>query len=121
MNRFALDSHGFSLQGASPAPLLGAIAPGELCRTGGAKLHLGCDLQCPKLEPVCFKAPQAPPACLGRSTEALCHQPDRTSRSTGASLDLSRSKKMANYPHVHCTRGGYFWMSSFCTVSSDPL
>lgn len=41
MNRFALDSYGFSLQGASPAPLLGAIAPGELCRTGGGKAAFG--------------------------------------------------------------------------------
>ena len=41
MNRFALDSHGFSLQGASPAPLLGAIAPVDLCRTGVGKAAFG--------------------------------------------------------------------------------
>lgn len=71
---------------------------------------MGCDLHVlswSRSGGFCLEAPQAPPARLGGSTEALCYQPDCTACSTGASLDLNWSKKMANYPRGYSSL--YTW------------
>lgn len=106
MNRFALDCHGFSLQGESWAQ------PGLLeqqfwvshARRAVAKLHLGFDLDVLSLESVSRLQPRGPsssPAGLGKSAEVLCCKHACTARTVRANLDPSWSKKMANYSQCH--------------------
>lgn len=69
-----------------------------------AKRHLGFELDILSLESgsrLLLRGPSSSPARLGESTEALCYRPDYTAHSVSADLDLSRSKKMANYSQCH--------------------
>lgn len=105
MNRFALDCQGFS-KGRAGHSLRSWKQQFWVSRAGRAvaKMHLGFDLDVLSLELVSrllLRGPSSSPARLGESTEALCYKPDCTAHSVRANLDLSWSKKMANYSQCH--------------------
>lgn len=69
-----------------------------------ANLHLGFDPDVLSLELVSrllLRGPSSSPARLGESIEALCCRPNYTAHSMSANLELSQSKKMANYSQCH--------------------